>query len=932
MIDTILPVFAEGFKDPSEKVQIADIGAFTAFFRSLPKKKWSQLHPLLPDILNILSQLQSQKKDDELTRAFESIIELAEMAPKMFKPVLPTILEFCVTIASDKDMENTARLSALELLSTLADEAPNMCKSEPTFAQKVVHLCIQLMTEVGEDDDDASEWNKEDDINQSEENDEVYSSSKHSLDRLALKLGGEAIIPVLSELMPQLISSGDWRYRHAALMALSNVAEGCADILVDQISMILDMILPLINDPHPRVQWATLNALGQMSTDFADKMQTEYADRVVPALVSKMTGDSVPRVQVHAAAAMVNFAENATKEILEPYLDGLLTNLLTLLNSPKRYVIEQVITTISIIADAAQNKFIKYYDTLMPMLFNFMRSETDKEFQSLKAKSIECSSLIILAVGKEKAQPQFQEIVSIFANIQQNITDDDDPCYSYLVQAWGRLCQVFEKDFVQCLGGVMPPLLKTAKTTADLQILEDEAEIEQYDLQEGWEVLPIQGKYIGLHTAALDEKAQAIDIIAIYAGVLGEDFFPYVQDIVSEIIIPGLHFFYNDGVRYSALQAVPSLITSAEKAVMKAMNVSADQAKRDPTVQNIWNPIFTKLIELLGLEPLLDVTVAAYSCVCQCIELMYSGVLSEKQLVELGSKINDTMTEYSERVVQRQEEDNQYTEDVDDDDSEDIDSELIVEVNKAIHEIFKSSKTQFLPIFEQRIVPLVQGFLGGNEEQRAWAITVINDLIEYIGPDSWAYKDLFINHYTPALQSESSQLRLAAAYGIGIAAQHGGENFAQMCCSNLESLFAMTNAPEARSEENIEATENSCASIAKILFKYGSQLGEGTLNNTLVEWIKTLPVYTDREAAPYAYMFLCDLMDQNHESVTQQLPKVLESIALALQHKSVQGKGLIRLVSSFKGFIAKIPEPQWLPIVQSFPPETQKALHDAFSS
>ena len=41
-----------------------------------------------------------------------------------------------------------------------------------------------------------------------------------------------------------------------------------------------------------------------------------------------------PRVQAHAGAAMVNFAEQATKEILSPYLDQLLTMVSTLLASP----------------------------------------------------------------------------------------------------------------------------------------------------------------------------------------------------------------------------------------------------------------------------------------------------------------------------------------------------------------------------------------------------------------------------------------------------------------------------------------------------------------------------------------------------------------------------------------------------------------------
>lgn len=927
----IAPVFEQAFADPSDDVKIASLRAFTAYFRIIPRKQWSTLNPLLPNVLNLLSHFQEGPKEHELAVTFESIIELAELAPKMFKPTLKTILSFCISIANNKEIETNARLSALELLSTLADEAPNMCKNEPEFAPKVIHLCLTLMTEVGDDDDDAAEWIEDEDINQSENNDEVYSAAKHSLDRLALKLGGEVILPSFSEWISQLLSSANWRERHAALMAFSNVAEGCAEIMMTQIDRILDMVLPLIDDAHPRVQWAAVNALGQMSTDFADDMQLNYADRVVPALISKMGPNSVPRVQVHAAAAMVNFAENATKEILEPYLDSLLTNLLSLLQSPKRYVIEQVITTISIVADAAQTKFVKYYDTLMPMLFQFMRSDTDAEYRSLKAKSIECSSLIVAAVGKEVAQPQFQDIVQIFSNIQNSCVEEDDPCLSYLGQAWGRLCQVFGKEFVPYLGIVMPQLLTVAKAKADLQLIEDEKEMEQLELTEGWEILPLQGKYIGLHTAMLDEKAQAIDIINICAGVLGEDFYPYVSEIVNDIILPGLQFFYNDNVRYSTLSTIPSLLISVQRAVMKGKNVSLDVAKRDPSVYEIWHPIFEKLLELLTMEPLIEVIIAAYTCLYLSIDKMYSGVLTADQLVKLGNKISVTMKEYGERALSRQEEDNTYTEDVDEDDSEEIDNELIGEVNKSIHSIFKSASSAFLPVFQEEIAPLIQTFLGGNIDQQDWALGVVDDLIEFTGPDSWLLKDLFINHFPDALVNGSSSIRLAAAYGIGVAAQHGGDNYAPMCLQNLQSLFDIANSPDSRSEENVEAAENACASIAKILRKYGgSRINGSDLSHALTAWVKTLPVYNDEEAAPYAYMFLCDLTEQGHDSVTSQVPKVLESVGLVLQHDALTGKAKQRVIQVFKGFMSQLPQDQLISLVQAFPQDTQKALHDAF--
>lgn len=99
-------------------------------------------------------------------------------------------------------------------------------------------------------------------------------------------------------------------------------------------------------------------------------------------------------VQSHAAAALVNFCEEAEKEVLEPYLDQLLTALLQLLRNPKRYVQEQALSTIATIADSAEQAFARYYDVLMPLLFNALKAEQTKDTRLLRAKAMECATLI----------------------------------------------------------------------------------------------------------------------------------------------------------------------------------------------------------------------------------------------------------------------------------------------------------------------------------------------------------------------------------------------------------------------------------------------------------------------------------------------------------------------------------------------------------
>ena len=45
-----------------------------------------------------------------------------------------------------------------------------------------------------------------------------------------------------------LTTAGDWRWRHAALMAVSAVGEGCLKQMKDMLEEIVDAILPFCQD------------------------------------------------------------------------------------------------------------------------------------------------------------------------------------------------------------------------------------------------------------------------------------------------------------------------------------------------------------------------------------------------------------------------------------------------------------------------------------------------------------------------------------------------------------------------------------------------------------------------------------------------------------------------------------------------------------
>lgn len=828
--------------------------AFASFYGPLNTKTQAKFYQLIPDVLNILPPIKESGDSDDLSQALVALIDIAEYGAKMFRPLFSNLVQFCVSVIQDKNLEDIARQNALELMATFADKAPSMCKKDPSYTNDMITQCLSLMTDIGADDDDASEWLESDDLDQDESN-QNHVAGEQTMDRLANKLTGQTILAPTFNWLPQMMQSTEWRDRHAALMAISAISEGCRDQMIQELNQVLDLVIPALQHPHPRVRWAGCNALGQMSTDFAPNMQTDYYDRILKAIIPVLDSPEA-RVKSHAAAALVNFCEEADKAILEPYLDDLLTRLYHVLQSDKRYVQEQALSTIATIADAAEAAFSKYYDTLMPLLVNVLQNQSEKEYRLLRAKAMECATLIAIAVGKERLGQDAMTLVNLLANIQTGITDADDPQAQYLMHCWGRMCRVLGSDFVPFLESVMPPLLEVAMAKADIQLLEDEGQAESMQEKEGWDFVEIRGKLLGIRTSILEDKNMAIELLVVYAQVLEGAFAPFVANIMEKIALPGLAFFLHDPVRHMSARLVPQLLNSYKKAY----------GVGSPELTGLWNATAEKVIEVLSPEPVIETLAEMYQCFYESVEVVGKNCLTAEQMSSVIDAVQGTIEDYKTRVVERAQLAAGATAEDLEDTAEDTlieieeDQTLLADMNKAFHAIFKNHGSSFLPAWE-RLMTTYQSFLGSQDPtQRQWGLCIMDDVLEYCGADSVRYASYISQPLIDGCQSDSAAIRQAAAYGIGVAAHHGGAPWAQFLGNALPVLLQVTQVPDARNEDNVYATENACAAVAKILHFNSSSVGDAAA--VIGQWLNTLPVTNDEEAAPYAYAYLAELIDK----------------------------------------------------------------------
>jgi hypothetical protein len=408
------------------------VKAITSFIRNNEKDNQTIMlfRDCLPLVLkNVQDSIVDNTDNEELQKC---LIEIAEITPKFLKPVLDQAFELCLNVLVNNEMISRKHL-ALEVLVTLAENASGMVRKN---AAKYIPLLVPQILAMMVDLDDDPEWSTQDEIeDEDEESNPITGES--AMDRLACALGGKTMLPHILSNVNQMLANADWRYRYAGLMTLSSTAEGSHKQMEAYLDQIVDGIVGFLKDPHPRVRYAACNCIGQMATDFAPIFQKKYHTKVVPGLLMILDDDANPRVQAHGGAALVNFAEDSPKNILLNYLDNILNKLQDVLvkkvyelaSQKRKLVLEQIVTTIAAVADTVEDKFESYYEKFMPKLKYLFINATTPELRLLRGKTIECISLIGLAVGKEKFLADCQDVMETLLRTQTNFEnlEDEDP-------------------------------------------------------------------------------------------------------------------------------------------------------------------------------------------------------------------------------------------------------------------------------------------------------------------------------------------------------------------------------------------------------------------------------------------------------------------------------------------------------------------------
>ena len=471
-------------------------------------KELKPLQAMLPAMLAALGT--ALQTDEANARAMlDSLIEIAGLHAKFFKPQLKELAGAMLEhVTMNKNLEPATRRLGLELLVEMAERGPGMIKKTQGLIQQLVAVSFAMMVESVDAAVDFDTWIKWEDTDGDaegggdDEGDEDaagnFDHALESLDRLAVALGGAKMMPELFVFIPDFLQHADWRYRLAALYGVSQTCEGCYKEIKKHLGQVVPLVMRLLNDQHARVRWAAINCLGQLSTDLGPLLQQQFHQDVMPALTLAMSAEREPvlRVRAHAAAASINFCEHADAALLQPYLEGLLVQLASLMQTQHRQASQQAVTSVAAIALAIGELFRPYYPEFMPRLMQVLSLPLQQLGAKMRGKTLECISLVGVAVGPDIFREDAKQTMALIVSQMQAAQGGaeaavDEEHMNYLHQACGRICRALKNEFVPYLPALLPGLFRSVAATPDMKLADDDADDAEFDGMETVQVLPL---------------------------------------------------------------------------------------------------------------------------------------------------------------------------------------------------------------------------------------------------------------------------------------------------------------------------------------------------------------------------------------------------------------------------------------------------------
>jgi hypothetical protein len=427
-----------------------------------------------------------------------------------------------------------------------------------------------------------------------------------------------------------------------------------------------------------------------------------------------------------------------------------------------------------------------------------------------------------------------------------------------------------------------------------------------------------QRKVVGLKTSHIEDLQSALTTVSTFVELLGGAGY---KDFVRETavrLMPLLEFQFDDDVKSLAITTWGNLVKCA-----------AD-VNDGPLAADLLKGYLDYAFKQMPHEEDLDILEVQARGVSACVSAAPAGLIDPAKASELMALVFKLLEESFQR--RKEQEAEQEEEELDEDDLETAEQEKEKDesVRIALVEIGASLMKRHKPVFVQVGMPMFNQLIAklipptNTVPDKSLALYVACDYLEHLASDSVSAWPLFIEQLFTCVTDPNVQLRQAACYGVNVASRI--PEFSTVATQAVQRLLMTIEQPNAKSEDNIMATENAVAALGHVCEKHEAALGPNA-QRCWDKWVSCLPLKEDEDEGQITHAQLLRLVQAQHAAIlgpnAANLPRVLLVLVQVYKRRSCtddSSRGIAALLSS-------IPEATLAQIVQQFPEtERKKAI------
>nr|TKS10240.1 hypothetical protein D5086_0000084890 [Populus alba] len=844
---------------------------------------------LLVEIVLTIATLIEHGSDKDILAVVNELTVLAKEKPWSLSSQFDYLVLSVLRIVDGVELQDRTKIIALEFVVALSEkrvEGRRMLRGSQYIILKLLEKILLLLANL---EDDPESGTAETDI----QNLPVV----RCLARIAAALGGEVLVNNFPKLFASHFDAEDWQSRHAAVLFLGIVAEKCSkpkELKHGWNQMAGRIIRSVKEDIHPHVRWAALYTIKQFSKHFKPEFQDKYHEKVMPALTKAMDDFNNPRVQT----------------------------LLFIMQKVNHMVQGETLKVLSAVAHSSQDHFAEYYSSVMPYLKVIMMTANEELDHNHLADSVECITMVWLAVGKDKIRSDIDMVVQLLFSLQGSKLEENDPMRSQLLQAWARLGKCLGHEFKPYMSVAIPRLLKSAKIRSYIIIPENPDDVDESD--GSIRALILGDRKIWVKTKVLEEKLTACKGLYLIADELKEGLSVWIKK-VARTLVPRLKFAHSEEIRRVAASAMPVLLKSSKVATQEGY---LEWSAGESPFKKLCSYVVPALVKALSKESLLEIAAVILDSLDECMK-MSEHVLDEDQtdlFLKAIMNVLEKISSLSRSKVGAIEGINQTLPD-----EENGEEQKVYDKAAACLSTFIiTHKNSFSP-FIVKLAPCIELMWVKDRivEERRIALHVFCDVAKQFQEEAFRRCKISLLFLFKACKDENPEVQEVAAQAIGTAAEFGGSVFKSFLKEAVSALNAVMGHRNALQMEYVMAHDTAVSALGKILQFHREKL---KAEKVLRIWLGHLPLKNNLEEAKVVHRQLCSLVEVSDGELLGTQKAYLSEIVAVYSEILWAGKKLAteetvnQMIKQLKLHSRRSPPSTWRSIMLSLEPHLQKKL------